>query len=390
MRIKEGFFLKRIDDDVYLLPYGNRIASFSHGVQLVGCGEQIATWLLEGKDVSREELLSMLIQEYGADVAAEELEADLDTFVLSLQQQGLLEDAIGTTVGQSHSPQQCFQIAGIRMALFAPETLVHSLLQPFAADDGDSDIKVFLRSYERSAYPCGQMLLRSKDVVVYEVEDAYGILYPENTYVREVTMTKDGSVATLYLKSMEDGAAEEIFLAMRTPFLLFAQQKQRFALHSVSVEAEEGVVLFSGVSGSGKSTHSRLWETQFGSKVLNGDLNLIGMSDGKVMAYGMPWCGTSEISVPYEKVLHGVFFLQQAEDNRCEELEGTKRTLALSNRIISPTWTKACYEANLDFAHAVQEKLLLSQLYCTMEPQAAMVARERLLTYLKKDNNDSK
>lgn len=390
MRIKEGFFLKRIEDDAYLLPYGNRIASFSHGVQLAGCGEQIATWLLEDKDVSREELLSLLCQEYGADVAAEELEADLDAFLLSLQQQGLLDDAVGRTVGYPHSLRQCFRIAGIRLTLFAPDALVHPLLQPFAVAEEDGDITIQLRSYERSAYPCGRMLLRSKDVVVYEGEDAYGILYPENTYVRELTMAKDGSKATLYLKSMDAGAKEELFLAMRTPFLLFAQQKQRFALHSVSVEAEGGVVLFSGVSGAGKSTHSRLWEAQFSARVLNGDLNLIGLCDGNVMAYGIPWCGTSEISEPYEKVLHGVFFLQQAGDNRWEDLVGTKRTLALSNRIISPTWTRALYEANLDFAHEAQRQLLLADLYCTMEPQAALVARERLLTYLKKDNNDSK
>ena len=59
-------------------------------------------------------------------------------------------------------------------------------------------------------------------------------------------------------------------------------------------------------------THTNLWKEQFGTKIINGDLNLIGWSNGEQtnigqsvdkpgskghpIVYGMPWCGTSGIA----------------------------------------------------------------------------------------------
>ena len=388
MKIKEGFFIKRIGDEVYLLPYGNRIASFTHGLRLVGSSQELAARLLDGSDATRDALLDELVISYGAHVSKEELARDLDEFLTSLQRLGILEGCVDGAYAKVEGTRQVFSIAGIRLALDAPEELVHPLLRKFACDESNGDITISLASYERSRYPEGRILLRSRDVVVYEGEDSYGILYPENIGVREVVMSKDGTIATLFLKHKEASVAEEIFLAIRSVFLLYARKRQLYAIHSVSVDTGEGVVLFSGVSGSGKSTHSRLWEKQFGMSVLNGDLNLIGFEQGMAKVYGIPWCGTSGIAEDFTRPLLGVFFIQQSSENHCDELLGADRTLALANRMISPTWTKEGYASNLDFANLLQEHLMLATLQCTMDPQAAQVAYDYLKRYLRtKESN---
>lgn len=387
MKIKEGFFLKKIENDVFLLPYGNRIASFEHGLQLIGSSECIVRFLLEKGEASVEELLSMLEETYGDGVSSTELAEDLDGLLLRLQQYGVIEGQIQPVCTRVEE-QHCFTIAGIHMVLNAPKDYVHPLLKPFASQGCDKDIEIQIAYYERNDYSEGTILVRSRDVVIYEYKNTYGFLYPENKYVREMIVTQDGKNATVFLKQMTPDVAEEAFLAMRSAFLIYASQHRLFALHSVSVAFRNGVVLFSGHSGAGKSTHSRLWERLFDSRILNGDLNLLGMEDGKVIVYGIPWCGTSEIAQPFKKNLWGVFFIHQSNGNTCKEIQGAQRTLALSNRMISPSWTKNLYEQNLAFAYEVQPKIMLCNLFCNTEDEAAKVARQYVISYIEEEDKN--
>ena len=60
-------------------------------------------------------------------------------------------------------------------------------------------------------------------------------------------------------------------------FLFFAQRQGifcQFIQHQFFIEIKYGI--FSGHSGMGKSTHTNLWKEQFGTEIINGDLNLIG------------------------------------------------------------------------------------------------------------------
>ena len=63
-------------------------------------------------------------------------------------------------------------------------------------------------------------------------------------------------------------------------------------IHSSCIVNQNKAVLFLGESGTGKSTHTRLWQTHIvASHLLNDDCPIIRMEDGKVWAYGGPWSG---------------------------------------------------------------------------------------------------
>lgn len=56
------------------------------------------------------------------------------------------------------------------------------------------------------------------------------------------------------------------------------------------------VILFSGPSGIGKSTHADLWVKHRGARVINGDRTLLQkLGDRPRMSLGWPICGSSEI-----------------------------------------------------------------------------------------------
>ena len=63
-------------------------------------------------------------------------------------------------------------------------------------------------------------------------------------------------------------------------------------IHSSTLIYNKKAYLFLGESGTGKSTHTRLWrEYIYGAGLLNDDSPLVRVIDGKIFAYGSPWSG---------------------------------------------------------------------------------------------------
>ena len=99
-------------------------------------------------------------------------------------------------------------------------------------------------------------------------------------------------------------------------------QYNGMVLHSSAVEYKGKAYLFSAPSGTGKSTHTRLWQTMFGeeAKVFNDDKPAIRLIDGKWYAYGTPWCGKDGININSKVELAGICFLKQAKSNKIRRL----------------------------------------------------------------------
>ena len=73
---------------------------------------------------------------------------------------------------------------------------------------------------------------------------------------------------------------------------IVAVQRLTAAVHSSVIVCHDEAVMFLGESGTGKSTHTRLWrENIAGATLLNDDSPFVGLRDGRVMAYGSPWSG---------------------------------------------------------------------------------------------------
>jgi len=93
------------------------------------------------------------------------------------------------------------------------------------------------------------------------------------------------------------------------------------AIHSSCIVHRDKAVLFLGESGTGKSTHTRLWcEHIDGAFLLNDDSPFIRVEDGKVWAYGSPWSGKTPCYKQERYELVGCVRLSQAPFNRMEKL----------------------------------------------------------------------
>lgn len=93
------------------------------------------------------------------------------------------------------------------------------------------------------------------------------------------------------------------------------------AIHSSCIVYKDKAILFLGESGTGKSTHTRLWREHIpGAMLLNDDSPMIRVEDGKVWAYGSPWSGKTPCYKQERYELVGCVRLSQAPFNRIQKL----------------------------------------------------------------------
>jgi len=93
------------------------------------------------------------------------------------------------------------------------------------------------------------------------------------------------------------------------------------AIHSSTVVRDGRAVLFLGESGTGKSTHTRLWLNNLeGSWLLNDDSPFITVEHGQAVVYGSPWSGKTHCYKPERIPIAGIVRLSQAPHNQIRRL----------------------------------------------------------------------
>lgn len=128
----------------------------------------------------------------------------------------------------------------------------------------------------------------------------------------------------------------------------------------------------------GKSTHTGLWHQLLGTPFLNGDLNLLGIHENRIMVYGIPWCGTSGIYTTKNYELGGIVLLgRDPARDYLEELSPSDQILRVMQRMISPAWKESQLTKNLSLPKKSQIGFPYS-LFCTKNQSAVKVIREEI------------
>lgn len=93
------------------------------------------------------------------------------------------------------------------------------------------------------------------------------------------------------------------------------------AVHTSVIQYKGRTVLFLGESGTGKSTHTRLWRENIEDAVLlNDDSPILRIIDGKPWMYGSPWSGKTPCYKQESYPLAACVRLSQAPYNKIQRL----------------------------------------------------------------------
>lgn len=150
-------------------------------------------------------------------------------------------------------------------------------------------------------------------------------------------------------------------------------------LHASAVVVDGYAYLFSAPSGTGKSTHTGLWEQVFGDRayILNDDKPAIRREDGRWYAYGTPWSGKYDISTNARVPIAGICFLHQAEENVIEPFTGAKVIFSLYEQTARPGSAQARTKI-MELLDSLIAEVPIWQMGCNMDPQAALISFETM------------
>jgi len=114
-------------------------------------------------------------------------------------------------------------------------------------------------------------------------------------------------------------------------FGIAALSRQTVSIHSSAIMNQGKTMLFLGESGTGKSTHTRLWLNHIsGTELLNDDSPFIRIkTDGDVWVYGSPWSGKTPCYKNKQTPVAAFIRLSQAPYNRIRRLKGIEAIGAL-------------------------------------------------------------
>jgi len=93
--------------------------------------------------------------------------------------------------------------------------------------------------------------------------------------------------------------------------------------HSSAIELDGDAYLFTGTSGTGKSTHTRLWRETFTDKeihMINDDKPLICFKEDGIYVYGTPWSGKSKLNENRKAKIKGICYLKQGKENKINRI----------------------------------------------------------------------
>lgn len=173
---------------------------------------------------------------------------------------------------------------------------------PFACEvEGDADCEFVANG----SMPTSDSELGKKLSDSYLAEaDANGVLYKTSCgYLYRITSCRaedrviefaiDCATNRMTTNMMEGDVDVAILrFGIWIVFGVVLTQHSAIAIHSSAIECNGRVVLFLGESGTGKSTHTRLWRENIeGARLLNDDSPIVRMVDGRAIIYGSPWSG---------------------------------------------------------------------------------------------------
>lgn len=151
-----------------------------------------------------------------------------------------------------------------------------------------------------------------------------------------------------------------------------------FLMHGSAIAKDGRAYLFCAPSGTGKSTHTRLWRERFPDCfMVNDDKPIIRLVDGQFYACGTPWSGKHDLDTNVSVPLKGIVLLARGEENRIERVKPETLIGLLFNQIYRPS-DQAAYLKTIDLVSEMLSSCPVYKLYCNMDIEAAEVAERAL------------
>ena len=150
--------------------------------------------------------------------------------------------------------------------------------------------------------------------------------------------------------------------------------------HAAAVVYQGRAFIFLGQSGTGKSTHARLWLKYNGAELLNDDNPVVRWDENtqSAVVYGSPWSGKTPCYKNEKVTLDGIVLLSQAPYNKIEKLQGVQAYAALVTSISGKRWDESIANGLHRTENALASNVPVWYLECLPDEAAARLCLENV------------
>ncbi len=154
---------------------------------------------------------------------------------------------------------------------------------------------------------------------------------------------------------------------------------QAFLMHSAVIAKDGEAYVFSAPSGTGKTTHIRLWQELFGDdvEVVNGDKPIFRFHDGVLYVYGTPWNGKEGMGRNMRCPVKAFAFIERNMTNQIRRLDDGEIITRIFHQVLMPN-DEERLDSFMDTLERVMEKYPFYLLECNKDIEAAEVAYQKM------------
>lgn len=161
-----------------------------------------------------------------------------------------------------------------------------------------------------------------------------------------------------------------------------AVSRGRLLMHGSVIAVDGRAYMFTARSGTGKSTHVRLWRQLFGDRavMINDDKPLLKVTEQETRIYGTPWDGKHRLSTNTSAPLQAICILTRAAENTIREIKPAEAVNMLIMQTFRPE-DSTLLLSTFDLLDRMARNVRFYLLGCNMDPEAAVVSSKAMMPH---------
>ena len=235
----------------------------------------------------------------------------------------------------------------------------------------------------RSEVPISIDISSFSDYFTNSTPNRHIFINPDDIAFERIKAAREDELEGLPVRQLSDAQLEITALQRKVTEALFAYDTLLFHGSVVAVDGE--AYLFTAKSGTGKSTHTRLWREVFGDRavMVNDDKPFLKITDQGVIAYGSPWMGKHGLGANISAPLKGICILERGKDNSIRAISAREALPMLFQQSQRPGKPENLSKY-MELVDALANRVSFYRMACNMDPEAAVLAH-RVMSQSGKD-----
>jgi len=293
---------------------------------------------------------------------------------------------------------QYYRLADLDIAIDYENEFIEKRLEPFQREPVEKvHMTIRINKAERIARLEGELLLDTGQFLWTRRPGEDGVtIHPagaqdESKNIYTLKANPDWSCVDINIRAdhyvISEGG-EDTCADYCTPFLLcgiafrnLLMHHEGLVIHSSSLACNNKGILFTAPSGTGKSTHVRIWKWAYGDEVtiVNDDTPAVRFINGTPILFGTPWSGSPGVYSNTKVPLKAIVALERSSENSIRKLNPLEALPVLMKRSLLPYYDEKMMAVACGLVERLMEIVDFYKLGCRPDKEAAELARSCVL-----------